>query len=622
MSITSPRPTLRELLFQDGPEGPHAHHRSTITAPVFRHRPEATTEERWRLAYARLRHINTQLPVTPEELATNPRHLAALHEWTSVVDGGTTSLASIHYNLFLGSLLADHDSPPRDLTPYTSLAQIGTFLCTEHGHGNDAAALETTATYDAAHDAFVLNTPHDGATKYMPNTSPAGGPKTGVVAARLLVDGRDEGVFLFLTPLTDEYGPLPGVKIEPLPPRVGSPVDHCVTTFTDVRLPRTALIQGPHGRLTSDGTVSSTIGSPRKRFLTAIDRVTIGKLCMSASTLGGSRAALAVAVRYAELRKVSGPAGGTDRVPISAYLSHRSRLLDRVATAYAMTFLHRAVMDEWLSHSSTEPARAAERLSHSSTDPAEPPAQAQWLSHSPTQPPATSDRPAAERLVAVAKGWITYQARDIVTECRERCGARGLFPANGLADYPANVEGAITAEGDNLAVWSKAGAEMLFAHPLAEEQPEATGAENVTDVTFLRRALTTAERHWHRTARAALRAPGTQGDTFTRWNNAALPALTLVETYALGRASDAFATACTQAASPELTALHALFLLRHLQPHEGLLLAEGALTPDQIRALPTARATLTTLLSPHLTTFTDAFDIPEEHLNSLPLLAA
>ncbi|GAQ58365.1 acyl-CoA dehydrogenase [Streptomyces acidiscabies] len=657
MLITTTRPTLRELLFEDGV---HTTHRHTITHPVFRHRPHATTEERWRLTYDRLRHVHDQLPFPAEHLANNPRHLAALHEWTSVVDGATATVAGIHYNLFLGSILDDQDSPPRDLTPFTNLTRTGTFLCTEEAHGNDASALETTATYDRATDAFTLHTPHPGAAKFMPNTSPAGGAKTAVVAARLLTNGRDEGVFLFLTPLTDSTGtPLPGITITPLPERIGSPVDHCTTTFTNVPLPRTSLIQGPHGRLQPDGTIKSLLGSPRKRFLTAIDRVTTGKLCMSASTLGGARAALTVAARYAEHRKVSAPTGGTTRIPISAYTTHHSRLLARVATAYAMTFLHRAVMDEWLSHSATGPVDAVGKadaagkwLSHSATEPpAAAPSADQWLNHSPTEPlvpdqrlshssteppaataqadqwpihspthPLTPDRPAAERLVAIAKGWITYQARDIVTECRERCGARGLFPVNGLADYPANAEGAITAEGDNLAVWSKAGAEMLFAHDLAEEQPKATGAESVTDVTFLRRALSTAERHWHQTARTALRAPGTKGGAFARWNNAALPALTLVETHALAQASDAFARACTRADSPELTALHALFLLRHLQPYEGLLLAEGAFTPDQTRALPTARATLTTYLAPHLTTLTDAFDVPEEHLNSLPLL--
>ncbi|MGN7138427.1 acyl-CoA dehydrogenase family protein [Streptomyces pseudogriseolus] len=84
-----------------------------------------------------------------------------------------------------------------------------------------------------------------------------------------------------------------------------------------------------------------------------------------------------------------------------------------------------------------------------------------WITHTPT------DRPAAERLVALAKGWITWQAREIVTESRERCGARALFPVNGLAEYPANADGAITAEGDNLAIWCKAAADMIFGHTLA-----------------------------------------------------------------------------------------------------------------------------------------------------------
>jgi acyl-CoA oxidase len=103
-----------------------------------------------------------------------------------VVDGATSTVAGIHYNLFLGSLLDDRLSPPRDVSDFVGLARTGTFLCTERAHGNDAAALETVARYDRERDAFVLHTPHEGAQKYMPNTSAAGGPKTAVVAARLL----------------------------------------------------------------------------------------------------------------------------------------------------------------------------------------------------------------------------------------------------------------------------------------------------------------------------------------------------------------------------------------------------------------------------------------------------
>ncbi|GGJ79553.1 hypothetical protein GCM10011583_08890 [Streptomyces camponoticapitis] len=579
---------LTELLFLDGPEGTDSHERwrKAISTELFRHRTDASVEERWQLSYDRLRALNEEL-FAPEHLARDPRVLAALHEWVSVVDGATSTVAGIHYNLFLGSLLDDHLSPSRDLSDFTALARTGVFLCTERAHGNDAAALETVARFDRARDEFVLHTPHEGAQKYMPNTSAAGGPKTAVVAARLLIDEQDQGVFLFLTPLSDRRGTLPGITVVTLPERIGSPVDHCATSFDQVRLPRTALIQGDHGRLLPDGTFTSDVGSPRKRFLHSIRRVTVGKLCMSASTLGGCRAALAIAVRYAYTRRISGPVAGR-RVPLAAHRSHHARLLQRVATAYAMTFFHRAVTERWITH---EP----------------------------------EDRAETERLVAVAKGWISWQAREIVIESRERCGARALFPVNGLAEFAANVDGAITAEGDNLAIWCKAGAEMIFGRTLAPEPQEATGQESLTDPGFLRGAVAAAERHWHTTARRDLRR-GDKGDALGRWNNASAAALSLVEAYSVGQAADAFASALARVTDPRTRAvlddLYSLFLLVRVASRSGLLLVEKALTEEQVRSLPRTLESLTARLAPHLPALTQAFDIPEEHLSSLPMLTA
>ncbi|MBA0052487.1 acyl-CoA oxidase [Streptomyces sp. AJS327] len=581
------RAELTRLLFLDGTRGPdvHGHWRRAVSAELFRYRSGMGHEERWDLSYRRLRALNEGLP-SAERLARDPRELAALHEWASAVDGATATVAGIHFNLFLGSLLDGTLSPARDLGAFLSLERVGTFLCTEYAHGNDAAALETVARYDRERDEFDLHTPHPGARKYMPNTSPAGGPKSAVVAARLELDGRDQGVFLFLTPLSDHTGALPGVTVTALPERIGSPVDHCVTSFEHVRLPRSALLQGPHGHLTPDGTLNSQLGNPRKRFLHAIRRVTVGKLCMSTSTLGGSRAALATAVRYAHTRHISGPRSGT-RVPLAAHRSHHSRLLDQVATAYAMTFWHRRVTERWVSH-----------------------------------PP--EDRARAERLVAVAKGWITWRAREIVTECRERCGAQGLLPVNGLAEFAANADGAITAEGDNLAVWCKAGAEMIFDHPAAPPPTPATGEESLTDPAFLREALRATERHRHLAARHDLRNSH-ERDALGRWNHASAAALSLVDAHALGQAADAFAEASARCAAPAtrpvLENLCGLFLLAHVSRDSGTLLAEGVLTPGHVRGLPGAVQRVTARLAPHLSTLTEAFDVPEEHLASLPMLS-
>ncbi|MFF9842872.1 acyl-CoA dehydrogenase [Streptomyces sp. NPDC013740] len=574
---------LTRLLFDaDGRDRIHTEWRRLVSGEAFAHRPGLSPAERTALSYERLRLVNdTVAGAGAEVLCYDAHRLAALHEWTGFIDGGLCTLASVHYNLFLGSLL-DHDGYRRDLTAYTAMERTGTFLCTELAHGNDVAALETVAVLDRETGGFELHTPNAGAQKFMPNTSLTGGPKTALVAARLLVDGEDQGVFLFLTPLSDEHGHLPGIRVHRLPDRTGTPVDHCLTSFDRLRLPREALLEAAHGRLDKDGRFSSSLGNRRKRFLRSVGRVTVGKLCMSAGTLGMARAALAIAARYAQHRQVAAPRAG-ERLPLTAHRSHQGRLLGAVATAYAMTFLHRAVLDHWAAHDPTD----------------------------------REDREAAERLVAVAKGWITWQARDITIESRERCGAQGLFPENGLSELPLNVEGGITAEGDNLVIWQKAASELVFAH---EAGPANAPEGELTDLAFLRDLHACVERIWQTRARTALR-DGPSGDPVGRWNETSGAALEMVAAHARLAAADAFLAATTRATTtrPLLEDLARLFLLHELRPHTGDLLAAGHLTPAQVNALhPTTNHTLATL-TPHLPTLTTAFDLPHEFLASIPI---
>ncbi|MGW4024073.1 acyl-CoA dehydrogenase family protein [Streptomyces sp. NPDC005009] len=581
--------TISELTHQlfDGHDRDRLHGawRGLIASEEFHYRPGLSIEERTALSYERLRIINESID-SPASLARDPQLLASLHEWTGVVDGGLGTLAGIHYNLFLGSLL-DHDNGERhQLSEFTSMRRTGTFLCTELNHGNDVAALETTCELDRETDEFVLHTPTPGAIKFMPNTGPIGGPKSAVVAARLLVDGQDQGVFLFLTPLSDEAGQRPGVRIRPLPERLGSPVDHCLTSFHRVRLPREALLEGAHGRLTADAELSSGLGNPRKRFLRSIKRVTWGKLCMSAASVGVARAALSIAVRRGQHRTVSGTKAG-ERVPVSAHRSHHGRLLNAVASTYAMTFLHRDVLGRWTDHSEGE-------------------------------------RSEIERLIAVTKGWITWQSRGITLECRERCGAAALFRYNGLADITQNVEGTITAEGDNLVIWVKAAAEMLFEHQTEKPSPPPLPLDEqpLTELSFLRGLLAGIEHLWQIRARAALRR-GPSGNPLARWNRASTAGVEMVSAHARLKAADAFLAAIEHTAESTarflLEDLCRLFLLQEITRHTGDLLAENHLTPAHIRELPAAVDTLMEQLAPHLPLLVEAFNLPEEFLASVPL---
>ncbi|MFD4032221.1 acyl-CoA dehydrogenase [Streptomyces sp. NPDC058637] len=580
----TPLAELTDILFADRLESTHERWRKLFSSAPFRFQEGLTHQERIALSYERLRLVNAAVD-GPQDLVTDPVALTALHEWAGIVDPGMATVASIHYNLFLGSLL-DHDRAGRDLSEYVRGDRIGTFLCTELAHGNDAAQMETTATLDRASGGFVLHTPTPGAAKYMPNTGPTGGAKSAVVAARLIIDGEDKGVFLFLTPLSDEEGhPLPGVEVSPLPQAASSPVDHCATVFDGVRLPLDALLQGDHGRLGPDGAFSSSLGSPRKRFLRSIGRVTAGKLCMSAYSLGVTRHALAVAMRHAHSRVTSGMTSG-QKVPLIAHRSHHAPLLDAVATTYAATLLHRSVVREWT-----------------------------WAED--------TDREANERLTAVTKGWITWQARAVMTECRERCGAQGLLLANGIAGQLAANEGTITAEGDNKVIWVKAAGEMLLGG-FSPKPPSEIGPEHraLTDPEHLQDLMADLERIWHARARKRLRERA--ASPMARWNAAVTPALRLVDSHVHRLAGEALLTAVGQAASPQardlLGDLHSLFALRQVAAHSGDLLAEGRLTAAQVQELPDVVETVVAALEPHALTLTDAFAVPDALLDTYPML--
>lgn len=229
----------------------------------------------------------------------------------------------------------------------------------------------------------------------------------------------------------------------------------------------------------------------------------------------------------------------------------------------------------------------------------------------------------AERLVAVAKGWITWQARSVIVECRERCGAQALLEHNGMSELVTGVEGAITAEGDNLAIHAKAAAEMLFAAaPAGPGTAPGGGPGELDDPGFHRRLLAELERIWFERARERMGlAP--HGDPLARWNAASGPALRGVEAHAQRQAAEAYAEAVT--ALPEgparerLDELQRLFALDRIARGGGDLLAAGLLSADQVKELPHRVEELITAVAPHLPDLVESFALPPELLADWPI---
>nr|WP_037812698.1 acyl-CoA dehydrogenase [Streptomyces sp. NRRL S-1022] len=576
---------FKRILF--GPRAKQIHEpwRRLFDGPRFAFQEGLSPQERIALSYERLRFVSEAM-ADPVGLSSDIESLTAMHEWAGVVDAGMATIASIHWNLHIGSLV-DHDPGGRDLSPYARIESVGTFLCTELDHGNDAASLETTARFEPETSGFILETPSPGACKWMPNTSGAGGAKNAVVAARLVVDNVDHGVFLFLTPLTDRAGRhYPGVEVRPLPQTASAPVDHCATSFHGVRLPFEAMLQGEQGRLSRDGTFVSALGNPRKRFLKSIKRVHAGKLCMSAYSLGVTRHALAVAMRHSHRRLTSGMTTGR-KVSLIEHRSHHAPLLAAVATTYAATLLHREVVQRWTSSGEAE-------------------------------------REETERLAAVTKAWITWQARTVMTECRERCGAQGLLLSNGIAYQLAANEGTVTAEGDNRVIWVKAAGEMLTGGFTPTPPSEVSaGSRSLENSDHLQELLADIERIWHSRARSRLRN-GRRGDPLARWNGTVTPALQLVEAHVHRLAAEALLGAADKEPDSHVRAileqLHRLFALGQVKAHSGDLLAGGHITSDHIHQLFHAEEELIEALVPYALQLTEGFAVLEGVMAEHPML--
>jgi acyl-CoA oxidase len=83
-----------------------------------------------------------------------------------VLDVGCNNILACHINLFIGTLARFVHKRP-DLKPLIRRALdfdfCGNFLLSEIDHGLDILNLETTATKTA--DGYILNTPHEGASK-------------------------------------------------------------------------------------------------------------------------------------------------------------------------------------------------------------------------------------------------------------------------------------------------------------------------------------------------------------------------------------------------------------------------------------------------------------------------
>ncbi|CDK01895.1 Acyl-CoA dehydrogenase [Microbacterium sp. C448] len=340
--------------------------------------------------------------------------------------------AGVQWGLFGSAVLQLGTKEHHDkwLPGIMSLDIPGAFAMTETGHGSDVAAIGTTATYDVDAEEFVIQTPFRGAWKdYLGNAALHGIAAT--VFAQLITNGVNHGVHCFYVPLRDENGDfLPGIGGEDDGLKGGlNGIDNGRLHFDGVRIPRTNLLN-KYGDVAADGTYSSDISSPGRRFFTMLGTLVQGRVSLDGSAMWASALGLNIAITYATQRRQFDSGAGTDEVVLMDYGRHQRRLLPRLATTYAGLFAH----DEFLQKFD------AVFSGKSDTD---------------------ADREDLETLAAALKPLSTWHALDTLQESREACGGNGFLFENRLVGLRADLDIFATFEGDNNVLLQLVGKRLL-----------------------------------------------------------------------------------------------------------------------------------------------------------------
>ncbi|MFL6646472.1 MAG: acyl-CoA dehydrogenase [Sulfurifustaceae bacterium] len=569
--------------------------RALLSRPDFAYRYDIDRTQYRELIFQRCREVARQgwgavLFSGADGRPDVPKFLAVF-ETLGLSDPNLMIKFGLQFGLFGGAILYLGTQRHHDeyLSRVGSMKLVGCYAMTEIGHGSDTRRLQTVARYDRETGEFVIHTPVPSARKQFIGNA-AMHAEMAVVFAQLEVDNVRRGVFGFLVPLRHPDGRLrDGVHIADTGPKAGLlGIDNGCIAFDRVRVPRANLLDR-FGTVTPDGEYRSDVPDPTDQMQRTMSG---GRVAIALGGLSASKAALTIAIRYAERRRQF---GREERLLLD-YPLHRRRLLPRLAAVYAI--------DAALKRAATLSGDAG----------------------------AMTDQ-RFEELTAVLKAYSTWNAMEALQVCREACGGQGYLAPNRLGILHSDMDPMTTVEGDNSLLYMLAAKMQLrrlrdanrsrlalmsswFAHRLQQARMSLSmRVARLRDADCLLRLLQLRERAllWRAAwwlSSAASREPGADYQT---------PLVELSQARAERIALEEFAKRIENGphgAQSVLALLRDLYALSCLARHSSWYLQERVMSRAQVRYVDARIARLCHQLRPYALSLVDGFAIPDECLGA------
>ena len=545
--------------------------------------------------------------------------------------------AGVQWGLFGGAVenLGTARHHERYVKGIIDLDVLGCFAMTETGHGSNVQALETTATYDRDTREFVIHSTTPGARKdYIGGA--AEHARYAAVFAQLITAGpgaepESQGVHCFVVPIRDEDGnDLLGITTSDCGYKGGlAGVDNGRIVFDNVRIPAENLLNR-YADVEPDGTYTSPIENPNRRFFTMLGTLIRGRVSVAATAGAAGRKALTLATRYGLMRKQFEAPDETDEIIVMDYLGHQRKLLPLIAKSYAIACAQNEITAE------------LHEVQSSSPDDSDAGRQRQLESDA-----------------AGLKAYATWHASHAVNVSREACGGAGYLDENQLSIIRGDIDVFTTFEGDNTVMTQLVAKELLSSYAddvqglsaggwvrfvvemardvvaektavrqvvqtLLESSDEDTEKSNLTNRGTQIRLFRNREDHLIRTCAQRLRrALDDDNDAFEVFNNAQDHLLKVGRAHTERVVLEAFIEAindCDSRSAAELLGkVCDLFVYSALEDDLGWFLMHRHISVERAKAIRRGVNTLCQELRPHARTLVDAFGIPE-NLLAAPML--